>query len=192
MRGNKVVAISGGIGSGKSVVCRILTALGFPVYDCDSRAKMLMDNSNTIKESLKSRITPNAVDVCGNIDRKSIASVVFKDSEKLSELNSIVHGAVRDDIICWLKKLSGLTTFIETAILYQSGIDKLVDEVWEVTAPIDVRIARVCLRNNISKEEVEHRIKAQDISVDMPHENSKIILNDNRHSLLLQIEDLLK
>ncbi len=190
MKTHKIIAVTGGIGAGKSVVCSILTVLGYQVYDCDSRARQIMDTDSEIKEKLIQQISPMAVDVAGNIDRKAISKVVFSDPEKLKKLNSIVHGRVREDIICWSENVHG-TSFIETAILYQSGIDKIVDEVWEITSPIEVKISRVCKRNGVAEEEVLSRINSQNIIVDTPHQNTKIIYNDDRQSLLLQISSLI-
>ncbi len=182
----KIIAVTGGIGAGKSVVCSTLAVMGFPIYDCDSRAKQIMDADSGIKEQLIMRVTPCALDASGNIDRKAVSNVVFNDSEKLKELNSIVHGAVREDILKWANKIRGMA-FIETAILYQSGIDKMVEEVWEVTAPLDVKVVRVCKRNCISEDEVLTRINSQNITIEKPHKNNTILINDDSHSLLLQI-----
>lgn len=191
MSEDKIIAVTGGIGAGKSVVCNILLALGYSVYDCDTRAKQLMDTDVTIKEKLKELISPSAVDSNGDIDRKEISKIVFNDSSKLKILNSIVHGEVRNDIRRWARHTKGLS-FIETAIVYQSGIDRMVDEVWEVTAPVDIRIRRVCLRNSISPVEVSKRIESQTISIEYPHPKTRIIINDNHTSVLKQISNLIK
>lgn len=191
MISRKVVGITGGIGAGKSMVCNILSLLGYPVYDCDSRAKLIMDEDISIKKALVHHVTPDAVDSHGNIDRKAISEVVFKNHIKLKELNSIVHGAVREDIKKWLENNDGIS-FVETAILYESGVDKMVDEVWEVTAPDDVRIERVCRRNNLSIEDVISRIESQKNSAYVRHEKIKLIVNDYHHSLLLQINECLE
>ena len=191
MSEDKIIAVTGGIGAGKSVICKILLASGYSVYDCDTRARQLMDTDAKIKEKLKELISPFAVDSNGNIDRIVISGIVFNDSTKLEILNSIVHGEVRNDICRWRKHTNGLS-FIETAIAYQSGIDKMVDEIWEVTAPVDVRIQRVCLRNHMSPEEVSKRIASQNVDIGWPHPNTRIIVNDNHASVLKQVANLLK
>lgn len=190
MSRNKIIAVTGGIGVGKSVICRILTDMGYPVYDCDSKAKQIMDADSVIKDLLIQHISPVAVDGEGNIDRKAISQIVFSNPEKLKTLNSIVHGAVREDIARWIENNHGIL-FIETAILYQSGIDRMVDEVWEVTAPVEMKVARVCNRNCVSEQEVLRRINSQNVPIETPHPNTKIIANDDKHSLLLQISSLL-
>lgn len=191
MNEDKIIAVTGGIGAGKSVICKILLASGYSIYDCDTRAKHLMDIDDKMKDKLKELISPFAVDSTGNIDRKEISGIVFSDSAKLEILNSIVHEEVRKDICRWREHIKGLS-FIETAIVYQSGIDKMVDEIWEVTAPVDVRIQRVCLRNHISPEEVSKRIASQNVDIEWPHPQTRIIINDNRASVLKQVANLIK
>lgn len=187
----KIVAVAGGIGVGKSVVCRILRAMGYEVYDCDSRAKAIMDSDAGIKAAIAMRVTPAAIDAQGNLDRIALADVVFSDKERLSALNSIVHAAVRDDLRRWVAAVPADVVFVETAILYQSGLDRMVDEVWEVTAPQDVRIGRVCRRSNLTPAQVKARIASQRVQGHTPHKNTVNIVNDGRKSLLQQIAHLL-
>ena len=123
-----IIAINGGIGSGKSVVSRIVTVMGYPVYDCDAQARQLMDSSDEIKAAISAGIH-HACIKDGQIDRAMLASIVFEDKEKLAILNSIVHGAVREHFASWAEDQAGTVCFVETAILYQSGMDTMVDEV---------------------------------------------------------------
>lgn len=166
------VAITGGIGSGKSAVCRCLTAMGLPVYDCDSRARAIMDTDVAIHRRIADEISPEVISD-GCIDRKRLAAIVFNDREKLSQLNSIVHGAVRDDIRRW-KSLHAHdpVLFIETAILLESNLHRLVDCVWVVTARREVRLARACSRDNAQPEAIAARMDRQRIpartDVDVP------------------------
>lgn len=187
-----LVAITGGIGSGKSVVCRILRTLGYPVYDCDSRAKALMDADDTIKRRLTEEIDSLCV-VDGAIDRRRLAAVVFEDAEKLAMLNSMVHSAVRDDIAAWVGEQERNITFVETAILYESGLNTMVDAEWRVESPLELRIARTMKRSAMSRSEVEKRIAAQNIGA--PAGVSPVrrfdIYNDETQALLPQIEALI-
>lgn len=184
----RIIAITGGIGSGKSVVSRMLTVMGFRVYDTDSRAKRLMDSDERLKRRLVTDIHPAAVDLNGAINRKVIADTVFGDSARLNVLNNLVHGAVKDDFAAWCGSdaCSGESVvFVECAILYSSGFDALVDEVWEVTAPDDVRIERVMKRNCMSADDVRRRIGAQ--KAETGHDGAKLIVNDGFAPLLPQI-----
>ena len=188
-----LIAVTGGIGSGKSVVCRILGAKGYNVYDCDSRARRLMESDPGIKERLCTEITPAAVTPDGLLARKAIADVVFDSPEKLARLNAIVHGAVLSDIVRWygVHAREGLPLFVETAILYQSGLDRMVTEVWEVTAPDEVRIRRAVLRDSAPAEAIEARIRSQRVQPEHPHENVHLIVNDDVTPVLLAVNALL-
>lgn len=186
-----LIAIAGGIGCGKSVVSRILSALGYRVYDSDSRAKKLMDNDDAIKQAIAREISPDTITSSGQIDRKRLASIVFADKEKLQRLNYIVHGAVKRDIAAWRERHPAEPLWVESAIIYESGISEMVDEVWEVTAPEEIRVDRVVKRNGISPEEVRMRIDAQAVPVASPHERVFTILNDGVQPLLPQVLNLL-
>ncbi len=191
----QLIAISGGIGSGKSVVSRILAAMGYAVYDCDSRAKTLMDSDGSIKKALTCSIHPQAVSPEGIIDRKIIAETVFTDSGKLSALNRIVHGAVKSDLCSWAGSISRkqhTRAFVETAILYESGLDAFVDEVWRIEAPRKIRIERVKARSGWPEHQITARMDAQDSYVPAnPHNNVKVIINDGLTPVLPRIEALL-
>lgn len=187
-----LIAITGGIGSGKSVVSSILRVCGYKVYDCDVNAKLLMDNSNDIKREISNRIDNSVVTPQGDIDRPLLSSIVFGNQSKLNILNEIVHGAVRTDIINWRDtNVESPCLFIETAILYQSGLDEIVDEVWEVTAPEEIRVDRVIKRNNFSREQVIARINSQNYIPPQLHSVTKSITNDEVTPLLPQILSLL-
>ena len=185
-----IIAINGGIGSGKSVVSRIVTAMGYPVYDCDARARQLMDSSDEIKAAISADIHRACIKD-GLIDRAMLASIVFEDKEKLAILNSIVHGAVREHFASWAENQPGTVCFVETAILYQSGMDTMVDEVWTVDAPLDLRIERVMKRNGLSREVVMSRMTSQDFYTPAnPLTLVRLIINDADTPLLPRIEQL--
>lgn len=186
----KKIAITGGIGSGKSVVARILNAMGYECFDCDLEAKLIMDSSQEIMRLLTSDIHPKAVEN-GRINRKIISETVFADADKLNRLNAIVHGAVKDEIKRRVAMSTSNPYFIETAILYESGIDRMVDEVWVVDADTDTRIERVMSRNALSREEVMARINSQNLTHDRVHPIVKVIHNNDSDALLPQIHALL-
>lgn len=188
----ELIAITGGIGSGKTIVSRILMAMGYEVYDCDSRARSIMDNDTVIRHRIASEIDEACVRN-GVIDRPRLSSIVFSDRRKLETLNAIVHSAVRADITRWKSGLSSVAVFVETAILYESGLDRMVDAVWEVIAPENLRIARVISRSGLSESEVKSRIEAQNATVTAaPHPHVFTVINDGLSPLLPRIEELLK
>ncbi len=190
----RVVVVAGGIGSGKSVVCRILSAMGREVYDCDTRAKALMDSSEDIKSQISARISADAVDADGGIDRKRLASVVFSDPSKLAILNGIVHGAVRDDVA---RRVSEMPEeeylFVETAIPHASGLDVMADAIICVEAPLSVRVERVMRRSGLTEAQVVSRIDAQQgeaAAIDSNPDTIRI-LNDGKTPILPQLLDIL-
>lgn len=185
----KVVAITGGIGSGKSVVSQLLRIACYPVYDCDSQAKRLMAESAEIKSRLCDAFG-DAVIADGVVQKKILANAVFGNAENLKKLNSIVHPAVIDDIRRWAKSQTGDCAFVETAILKESGVDALIDEVWIVDAPVDVRINRVIARNGLSEEEIRRRIESQASELQFSC-TTKSIYNYGDHSLMAQVMKLL-
>lgn len=189
----RLTAITGGIGAGKSVVSRMLIVMGYDVFDCDREAKLLMDSDNEIKTRLKAEIDADTVDSEGNINRAHLSSIVFTDAHKLEKLNSIVHGAVKKRICEWCEeKHSSQHLFVETAILYQSGLDKMVDDVIEVIAPDEIRIERVVKRNNCSATEVSARIKSQTFTPENRHSTIIEIVNDGFTAILPQVMAFLK
>ena len=185
----ELIAITGGIGCGKSIVSLILKEMGYEVYDCDWKAKYLMDNSPTIKDCLKSTFG-NDIIIDGTINRVKLANIVFNNKEKLVKLNNIVHSSVKEDLISWkLENSHKKLLFVETAILYQSGLDSIVDEVWEVNAPLEIRIERVMKRNNISRQDVLSRIESQ--KYEIITQADYIITNDDKVAILPQLVTIL-
>ncbi len=190
--GRQLIAITGGIGAGKSVVSRILRQMGYPVYDSDSQAKKLMDADCEIKRRLAAEIS--AAVVCeGEIQRAVLAEMVFNDSAKLAILNDIVHTSVKADIQEYFKIQESKIVFVETAILYQSGLNREVDAEWRVTAPLETRIERVELRNGLSRKQVCERIASQEnhIVEDEIKPPVSMIENDGLQALVPQINKLL-
>lgn len=188
----RLIAIAGGIGSGKSIVSRILRAMGKKVYDCDTEARRLMDNDENIKCRIEECIAPEVILADRSIDRRRLAAIVFADKKMLDTLNGIVHSAVRDDISRWKAANEKYgTLWVESAIIYESGIDAMVDEVWDVTAPVELRIKRVMSRNSMSREEVIRRIDAQSAVNYEPHPRVRTIVNDEITPLLPQIQQLI-
>lgn len=185
----RLTAVTGGIGSGKSVVCKILRTLGYPVYDCDIMARQLMANDLTTRMALLESFPDAHID--GILDRQLLSRIVFADADRLQALNAAVHGAVRRDLAQWCGTRSG-RLFVETAILYESQLDLMVDDVWSVEAPDDVRLKRVMLRNGLAAEEVQARIDAQQRYIpDRRHPSVHTIVNDGVKPLLPQIFNLL-
>lgn len=189
----KRIAVAGGIGAGKSVVSRVLRVMGYAVYDSDSEARRLMDISDSIKSFIRKEIHHDAVTDDGIIDRSLLGEIVFADESSRLMLNSAVHAAVRDDFMRWCGTVHAPVVFVECAILCESGLLRCVDEVWEVTAPVGLRIERVCRRNSLSRELVLRRIESQKNEAEaMKDVRRKVIINDDITPLLPQIEQAIQ
>lgn len=179
-----VIAITGGIGAGKSVVSHILRTMRLPVYNSDSEARTLMENDPGMHEQLRLHIHPQAVTEAG-IDRALISSIVFADPGALSRLNGIVHPRVAVHFAQWTARTHSPVAFIETAILHRCApLHKLVSAEWHVTAPADIRIARVMKRNGMTRDQVAARIRAQGPLPPVPGIPRTILLNDGVTPLL--------
>lgn len=144
MTAKRLVGITGGIGAGKSVVSRILRTFGYGVYDCDDRARNLMENEGTLKEMLRRHF---GFDVIGEIiDRRALADIIFNNEEDRLWLNGCVHSAVREDLERWMGEDAG-NLFVECAILYESHLCEMCAQIWYVEAPADVRLQRAMARS---------------------------------------------
>lgn len=198
-----LICITGGIGAGKSVVSRILRLKGFPVYDCDTRARLLMESSEEILAGLVDIFGKECVSVDGKPDRRLLASRAFADKSLLARLNSLVHGAVREDLARWAANPDGEVftpaecpekriCFVESAIPVTSGLVGLCRRIWLVDAPADLRLERAVARGGASREDIAGRMDAQRAEFDtLPHDRTFVIDNSGDASLLLRIEALL-
>ncbi len=156
----KKIAICGGIGSGKSTVCQMFAERGAAIYDSDSRAKALMSESAELRAALIAEFG-EACYADGVLNRPYLAEKVFGSEEQLARLNSIVHPAVKADFLAWAEEQEGDFCILETAILFESGFDAVVDALVAVLAPMPLRVERAMKRDNATKEQIEARIKAQ-------------------------------
>ena len=154
------VAICGGLGSGKSTVCQMFAERGVAVYDSDSRAKALMNELAELHEALIAEFGEECYEG-GALNRAYLASKVFGSEEQLAKLNSIVHPAVKEDFLAWAEAQEGDYCILESAILFESGFDAVVDCSVAVLAPMPLRIERAMKRDGATREQIEARIKVQ-------------------------------
>ena len=179
------IGITGGIGSGKSVVSRLLRIMGYSVYDTDSEAKRLMESSLEVVQKL-SECFGRDIYHNGRLNRGLLSSRVFGESDKIVLLNSIVHPVVRFDFYRWSESLNEEICFVESAILYESRFDELV------TAPEELRIGRVRQRSGLTEEEIKKRMAAQLSEEEKQRRAAHIIWNDGNVSVIHRVLSLLK
>lgn len=154
------VGITGGIGSGKSTVCRLFAERGVAVYDSDSAAKRLMRDDATLREGIAARFGAAAYRD-GELDRAYLAGEVFGHPEALSDLNALVHPVVMADFEAWARQQQGDYVILESAILFEAGLERYVDRTVAVLAPQALRIERTCRRDGVSADAVRRRMEAQ-------------------------------
>lgn len=187
------LGITGGIGSGKSYVAQILATRGIPVYDTDSRAKLLYDTDAGLRDSMIALCGPGIYS-SGRLDRKTLSTLIFSDRALLDRVNSLVHPAVRRDFCRWREALSksGVRACaLESALLLGAGLESYVDDVLVVLADDALRLQRAVLRDGASEEAVRARMRHQMTQEELVRRGDFLIYNDGAHPLEAQLESLL-
>ena len=196
-----IIGITGGIGSGKSTIAKQLRAMGYAVYDTDSEAKRLIVEDAHVRQQME-QLFGKEVYANGVYQTALVAQRVFADRSLLSQLNTIVHPAVKADITRWAQTINQPTPpyttlhratpcFIECAILYQAGFDKLCDKVIVITAPEEVRLARAVARDHSTIEKVRARMRAQETEKDILRADL-VINNDGKTSIPTLCEEIIR
>ena len=184
----KVIGITGGIGSGKSLVCKVFSILGIPIYEADSRAKLLMNNDLEMKSLIQKLLGEQAYTSSGEYNRAWVASQVFNNPELLKQLNAIVHPRVRQDSQSWIQKHPKAPFLLyEAALMKAAGDGNFFDKVIVVNAPIDIRIKRVQQRDNRTEQEIRDIIARQISDEERLSFADYIIDNDEKHPVLEQV-----
>lgn len=186
------IGVTGGIGSGKSVVSRLLRLMGIPVYDCDSEAKRLMCCSSAVRNALIAAVGSEVYRVDGTLDRAFLSAYMFGYPERVAQVNAIVHPAVRADFEEWARLSDKAVVAVESAILFEAGMDADVDAVWLVCAPESLRLQRAMLRDGASEAAIKRRMHSQMNDEHIAQRASFIVRNDGHSSLINQVTSLLQ
>lgn len=188
----KRIGLTGGIGSGKSTVGKVFRLAGIPVYDADRRAAFLQDHDDQIKNSISLSFGMDSYGKDGKLDRPKLASQVFADSEKLALLNSIVHPAVARDFDEWVVAQKAPFIIKEAAIIFETGSNLQLNKVIVVTAPLELRIARVMKRSEIHRDEILKRMNQQWQEERLIEKADYLIANDECHLVIPRIIEIIK
>lgn len=156
----KIIGLTGGIGSGKTTVAKMFEELGVPIYIADTEAKKLTNTSKIIKKELIALLGEETY-LNNTLNKKYVANLIFNDEHLLKKVNSIIHPKVAEHFKKWTKKQNAPYCIKEAAILFENGSYKDCNFTILVTAPLNVRIDRVLLRDHTSKKEIEDRINNQ-------------------------------
>ena len=182
------IGVTGGIGSGKTTVCKLFAVLGIPVYYADDRAKALMIENDQVRNKIKKYFGQDTYFKNGKLNRAYLANIVFNDKQKLEKLNSIVHPAVGEDSEQWHNQQRGVPyTIKEAALMIESGSYKTLDKLILVTAPEGLRVKRVMERDNIEADAVYARMRNQMSEEEKLKFAGYVIKNDGGHSLIKQV-----
>lgn len=157
---NLRLGVTGGIGGGKTTVCRVFSVLGIPVFSADDEAKRIQDSDPYIRIKLNA-IAGKDLYTTGKLDRKELAALIFSNNDLLFEVNSIIHPAVFKYFTQWVTRQNAPYTIMEAAILFESGAYRLMDRILTVVTPLEERIRRVLNGNTLSKEQIIARIRNQ-------------------------------
>ncbi len=187
------IGITGGIGSGKSTVCKIFASIGIPINDADTLAKEIIVSDSELKYSIIKHFGEESYFENGEYNRSHISKIVFNDAEKLSTLNSLVHPKVIEHSKIWADKHAHLPYIIkEAALMFESGSYQFNDYNIVVEAPLEKRIERICKRDLIDKETALKRINSQMNDADRNALADLIIYNNDKQSLIHQVYSIHK
>lgn len=182
----KKVGLTGGMGSGKSIVAEIFKTLGIPVFNADTIAKKLMEEDTAVQQKIIQLFGEDTYHD-GKLNRAFLAGIVFHDKKKLTQLNNIVHPATIAAAGDWMEQQTAPYMIKEAALIFEAGAEKYLDLVIGVSAPNEIRIKRVMKRDLISKDQAEARMKNQMDETDKMNLCDHVILNDEKQLIIPQV-----
>lgn len=185
------LGITGGIGSGKTLVCKIFECLGIAVYDADSHAKELMTTDGILVSQIKKEFGDLSYQSDGTLNRKHLSGLVFNNQERLDVLNGLVHPRVAVDYDTWVEQHQHDPYVLkEAALLFEAGSYQTLDEIIVVHAPMYVRIGRVMKRDGRTEEQVKEIIQKQMPEEDKLRLANSVVLNDESTLLIPQVLEI--
>ena len=181
------IGITGGMGAGKSTICKIFKQLDIPVYDADSRAKWIMKNDPVLRKQIIESFGWDSYDRNDELNKEYLSKVVFNNTQKLEMLNSIVHPRVKSDYEEWVVQQASVPYSLkEAALLFESNSYKSLHKVIVVNSPIETRIERITQRDGVKREDILKRIQNQTTDRERMQKADWIIYNDGQRSLIEQ------
>jgi len=184
-----MIGLTGGIGSGKSVVAKVFATLGIPVFNADEEAKSIMQTSTEIKTKLIEQFGTDIYNAHG-LDKEKLASIVFNDSFQLQLLNAIVHPVTIQAAKDWAAKQTSPYVIKEAALIFESGAADGLLKVIGVTAPLSIRIHRVMQRDGITKDQVDARMRNQISDTIKMRLCDYVIENNNQQMVIPQVLEI--
>ena len=179
------VGVTGGLGSGKSTVCRVFALLKVPVYSADNRAKWLMANSPELKIQITDAFGSEAYLADGTVNRSFLANQVFQNPEKTTQINSLVHPAVGKDFDQWVSSQMSPYVIKEAALLFETGSAEALDYVVNVSSPLKIRMARVLMRDPHRTEQQINQIINQQLPDEQKNEMADFVIKNTENRLII-------
>lgn len=181
------VAVTGNMGSGKTIVCEVFKSLGIPVFNADAAAAYELEYNPSVKDAVN-KLLGNDAYISGKPNKKWIAERVFKDPKALTALNAILHPATIQHFMHWCAVQKSDYIIKESAILFESGTDKGVDKIITVTAPESLRMQRIRKRNPaLTDDDIRNRLSHQMNEEEKVKRSDFVIINDEKHSVIEQV-----
>ena len=186
------IGITGGIGSGKTIICKVFETLGIPVFYADTVAKEIMVSDEILVNGVKEAFGSESYTAEGILNNKHIAGIVFNNTEQLAKLNKLVHPAVFRAFDNWVEQIPPSVPYIlkEAALLFESGSYKMCDQNILVVAPEETRLQRVMRRDGVTSEQVKARMDKQLADTVKIKLTDHIIYNNETDSLIIQVTRL--
>lgn len=186
-----LIGITGGIGSGKSTVCRIFQILGIPIYSADDRAKWLMANDPELKAGISNAFGTESYLEDGRVNRAFLAEKVFSDPEKIKQINALVHPAVGKDFQTWAENQNTSYILKEAALLFETDSYRALDKTINVSSPLKIRVARILMRDPHRSEAQINHIIDQQMPDDEKNEKADFVIKNTDNKLLIpQVLDI--
>lgn len=183
------IGITGGIGSGKTTVCKVFETLGIPVFYADTIAKSLMTTDPVLVKGVQQTFGLESYHEDGALNRQHLAAIVFNNDKELAKLNALVHPAVFNAFEDWVKKIPSTIPYVlkEAALLFESGSYQMCDQNILVTSPLELKLARVMQRDQVSRAAVMARMDKQLTDEQKSKFADYFIINDASNPIILQV-----
>jgi dephospho-CoA kinase len=177
------LGVTGGIGSGKTTVCKVFGVLGIPVFSADDEAKRIQDNDREVQIKINS-LAGKDLFSSGKLDRPELAKIIFNNKELLEKVNLLIHPAVFRSFGEWVNKQDSPYSIMEAAILFESGAFRLMDRIVTVVTPLEERIERLLSGNKLSREQIMERIKNQ-IDDESRVKQSDFVISNSENDMII-------
>lgn len=179
------LGVTGGIGSGKTSVCRVFNILGVPVFSADEEAKTVMETDESVRSKVNV-IAGREMYSGGSLDRAELARLIFNDEKLLQKINNAVHPVIFENFTRWVKLQSADYVILEAAILFESRATSLVDRIVTVITPLEERIERIIRRNNLTRQQVLERVRNQ-FEDEVKIKGSDYVIDNSENEMIIPV-----